>query len=64
MSFKLHWPNGMDDDELFDTMEEAEQHALMQISNYNAGGEVLHLSNPGDYPETDDDDPEYEITEV
>ncbi|MDZ4044566.1 MAG: hypothetical protein U1E32_02150 [Rhodoglobus sp.] len=64
MSFKLHWPDGMDDDEFFDTREEAEEYALVQISNYHTGGEVLHLSNPGDYPEGDGEDPEYEITEV
>ncbi|MGL4243230.1 MAG: hypothetical protein ACRCTI_19120, partial [Beijerinckiaceae bacterium] len=65
MAFRLHWPNGIGDDEDFDTIEEAEAHVLVQISNYHTGGEVLHLSNPGDYPEDDEDEhPEYEITEV
>ncbi|RXZ72958.1 hypothetical protein [Agromyces albus] len=65
MGFKVEWEDGDEDDEVFDTYEEAEAHALEGVSNYHAGGEVLHLSNPGDYPEDDDDDdPEYEIVEV
>lgn len=54
-----------DDDEVFETEAEAEAYALVQISNYHTGAEVLHMSNPGDYPPDDeDDDPEYEIVEV
>ena len=53
-----------DDDEVFDTEAEAEAHASVQISNLHTGAEVLHLSNPGDYPEGDDEDLEYEIVEV
>lgn len=65
MAYKIDWEDdGMDDDEVFETEAEAEAYVLVQISNYHAGGEVLHLSNPGDYPEGDDDDPRYEIIEV
>lgn len=67
MGFKVSWVGeGMadDDDEVFETEAEAEAHALNQINNFHAGAEVLHMSNPGDYPEDDDEDPEYEIIEV
>lgn len=54
-----------DDDEVFETEEEAEAYALVQISNYHTGADVLHMSNPGDnLPDDEDDDPEYEIVEV
>ncbi len=65
MGFKVEWENGADDDEVFDTYEEAEEHARQGVSDYHLGAEILHLSNSGDYPEDDeDDDPEYEIVEV
>jgi hypothetical protein len=65
MGFKVEWADDLDDDDpVFDTEEEAEEHASVVISNYHTGGEVLHLSNPGDYPEPDGEDPEYEIVEV
>ncbi len=35
------------------------------VSNYVAGGEVLHLSNPGDYPLNEDDaDVDFNVIEV
>lgn len=52
-----------DDDEVFETEAEAEAYALVQISNYHTGADVLHMSNPGDNPPDDDDDPSYEIVE-
>ena len=67
MGYKVSWEDqGMadDDDEVFDTEAEAEAYASVQISNLHTGAEVLHLSNPGDYPEGDDEDLEYEIVEV
>ena len=65
MGFKVQWSEDIDDDDpVFDTEEEAEQHALVVLSNIDTGREVLHLSNPGDYPEEDGEDPEYEIIEV
>lgn len=64
MSFKVVWDDGDEDDELFDTEEEAEEAALQGINNFHQGAEVLNMSNPGDYPPDDDEDPGYEIVEV
>lgn len=50
-------------DEAFDTYEEADDYALYMVSCYHEGGEILELSNPGDYPYDPDDEPDYEITE-
>jgi len=50
-------------DDLFDSYEDAEQEALEYISNWHAGGEVLELSNPGDYPYEPDNEPNYDIFE-
>jgi hypothetical protein len=55
----------VEDDERFETEEEAEKYGLVMLSNYNTGAEVLHMSNPGDHPLPDDDaDPEIEVLEV
>jgi hypothetical protein len=35
-----------------------------QCSNYKTGGEVLHLSNPGDYPLNEDDRADFDVIEV
>ncbi|WP_169078663.1 hypothetical protein [Microcella alkalica] len=53
-----------EDDEIFDTEEEANDYGLAQVSAYATGGEVLHLSNPGDYPLDPDDEADFEIVEV
>ncbi|MCM1091233.1 MAG: hypothetical protein NC092_10160 [Butyrivibrio sp.] len=53
------------DDGIFDTEQEAEDYYTEWISNYSTGGEVLHLSNPGDYPiDENEEDPDYEIVEI
>ena len=53
------------DDGIFDTEQEATDYFYEWMSNYSAGGEVLHLSNPGDYPlEMVEQDPDYEIVEI
>ena len=36
---------------------------LEQLSNIETGAEVLHLSNPGDYP-VEDDNSDFEVIEV
>lgn len=55
----------VEDDERFGTEEEAEEYGLVMLSNYNTGAEVLHMSNPGDYPLGDDDeDPDIVVVEV
>ena len=55
--------NGEYEDEIFDTEEEAEEHALYLCSCVREGAEILHMSNPGDY-DPDDYDEDYEIVEV
>ncbi len=53
------------DEGIFDTEEDAEQYYLDTMSNYSAGGEILNLSNPGDYPlEEVEEEPDYEIVEI
>lgn len=68
MGFKtvMHWSDGDEEsDEVFQTREEAEEFAENELSNYDAGAEVLHLSNPYDYPADDSsDDIDYDIIEV
>ena len=51
------------EDEVFDTEEEAEEHALYLVSCTKLGAEILHMSNPGDYDE-DDYEVDYEIIEI
>ena len=51
------------EDEVFDTEEEAEEHALYLVSCTKLGAEILHMSNPGDYDE-DDYEADYEIIEI
>lgn len=52
------------EEEEFETREEAQEYMDQINSNYNAGMEVLNLSNPGDYPYDEDDDIDYDIVEV
>jgi len=52
-----------DDDEIFETESEAEEHGLYLCSCYHSGAETLNLSNPGDYP-LDDDDVDFDVIEV
>ena len=52
------------DDEVFDTEQEAEEHGLYLCSCYSLGGEILNMSNPGDYPLDEDDDVDFEVIEV
>ena len=52
-------------DEIFDTEEEAEEYALYLRSCCKEGAEILHMSNPGDYDydENEFEYPKYEIVE-
>ena len=53
------------DDGVFDTEQEAEDYFCVWMSNYRAGGEVLHLSDPDDYPlEMFEEEPDYQIVEI
>lgn len=55
--------DGEYEDEVFDSYEQAEEHALYLSSCIREGAAILHMSNPGDYDEDDYDD-DYEIVEV
>ncbi len=50
-------------DDIFETEEEAEEHALYLAGCMREGAEVLHMSNPGDYDKDDYDD-SFEIVEI
>ena len=52
-----------EDDELFQTEAEAEQRGQQICSDFSQGTEVLHMHNPGDYPDQDDEI-DYEVIEV
>ena len=59
--------DGEAEDDVFDTMEEAKEHALYLMSCARLGTEILNMSNPGDYDYDEDeweDDSEYEILEI
>ena len=51
-------------DEIFDTEEDAEEFALYLVGCTRTGAETLNLSNPGDYPLDDYENPDFEIIEV
>ena len=38
-------------DQKYNSLHEAYAAGLEAISDYNTGGEVLHMSNPGEYPD-------------
>ncbi len=52
-------------DEVFDSEEEAEDYALYLISCTKQGAEIMNMSNPGDYEFNEEnwEDPTYEIIE-
>ena len=58
--------DGEEEDEIFNSYEEAEEHALYLCSCAREGAEILHMSNPGDYDYDDEtwENPEYEIIEI
>ena len=58
--------DGEEQDPIFDSESDAEEHALYLCSCSREGAETLHMSNPGDYDydEDDFDEPEYEIIEI
>jgi len=54
---KLIFPDGeeiMEEDEFFETYEEAENMGLYYVGCCAEGAETLNMSNPGDYPLDDD----------
>ena len=56
--------DGVEEDEVFYTYEDAEEYGLQCVSDWHTGSEILEMSNPGDYPYDPDDEPEYEIIEI
>lgn len=62
----MHYSDGTsgEDDEVFETESEANDYGLELISSYHTGGEVLNMSNPGDYPLDEDDDTDFEVVEI
>lgn len=58
--------DGEEQDDVFDSYEEAEEYALYLRSCTRTGAEILHMSNPGDYDYDEDtfEAPEYEIIKV
>lgn len=62
----LHYSDGetYEEDEMFDTEEEAFEYGEYLCGCASLGNEILHESNPGDYPLEDDEDIEIEVIEV
>lgn len=62
----LLYPGGGSDeqDEVFDTEEDAVDYALYLVSCGRQGAEILNLSNPGDYPLDDYEEPDFTILEI
>ena len=61
----MHYSNGIreEEEDVFDTEDDAEEYALYLISCGKEGAEILNLSNPGDYDLDDYDEPDFEIVE-
>ena len=59
----MHYEDGTDEelDELFDSERQAQEGGLYAIGCYNLGGEVLNMSNPGDYPLNEDEEVTFDI---
>lgn len=66
-----HWTDGTEEEddnngEFFGSEEEANEAGLYGLSCAKQGGEIFHMSNPGDYPydESDYEDDTFEVVEV
>lgn len=62
----LHYPDGetSEEDELFDSEEEAFEHGEYLCGCLAQGNEDLFMMNPGDYPLDDEEDIEIEVIEA
>jgi hypothetical protein len=64
----MNFPDGTTEemDEVFETEAEARSYGEVCCGNYVTGVEVLHMSNPGDYPplNEDDEDVGFDVIEV
>ncbi len=57
--------DGIEEDELYETYEEAQEAADEMASNASLGFSLLFMANPGDYEEESDGNTcDYEIIEV
>ena len=67
MAYKviLHFPDGTDEElsEEFSTRSAAKAEAEYQIGCYDLGGDILNMSNPGDYS-GDNGEMSFEIVET
>ncbi|MCC5954202.1 MAG: hypothetical protein JJU45_19095 [Acidimicrobiia bacterium] len=50
-------------EELCESESEANDYGMYMASCYSQGQEILHMSNPGDYPLTDDE-ADFEVIEI
>lgn len=62
----LYFPDGIEQEseEIFDTEDKAIEYGDNACSDYRTGAEILHMSNPGDYPLDDDNEMDYEVIEI
>lgn len=62
----MSYPDGTteEQEEVFETESQAHDYGQYLCSCYETGGEILHRSNPGDYPLDDNGEADYEIVEV
>jgi len=62
----MHYSDGEDFffNETAATEKEANDAGIDTCACYREGGEILYLSNPGDYPFGETDDCDYEVIEV
>lgn len=62
--YKVYWVDAdEEDDEVFDTEQDALNHALYMRACSRLGAEIMSLSNPGDY-DCDEDDFEEDDFEI
>lgn len=61
----MKYSDGTDDlqDEVFEDEDAAEEYAQYLVGCSRQGAEILELSNPGDYPMDDYEEPDYEIVD-
>lgn len=66
-----HWTDGSEDEDdnygiFYDSEEEADAAGLYGLSCAKLGGEILEMSNPGDYPfdESDYKNDSFEVVKV
>ena len=52
------------EDEVFDTYDEAWDYGCEYCSDYAIGGEILEMSNPGDYPQELNPEIDFDIIRI